>query len=162
MGERIRRVKVRKLVGWDKDSLTGKAKAVHTRKAKQGICSLLPIVRQVCSHLQESRAPSRVTPSLRTCPPPSSFFLQLLFLSMTSYGVKYPFGQLGSAVPAVSPPSFPCTPSLLTGGVEWEAERALTLCKHCSAITKPSLCYQQCFQHKSKTHKSHTGFYGEN
>ncbi|KAK4829699.1 hypothetical protein QYF61_006074 [Mycteria americana] len=39
----------------------------------------------------------------------------LYTLSMTSYGVEYPFGQLGSAVPAVSPPSFLCTPSLLTG-----------------------------------------------
>ncbi|KAK4814666.1 hypothetical protein QYF61_024802 [Mycteria americana] len=41
----------------------------------------------------------------------------LSMLSMTSHGVGYPFGQLGSAVPAVSPPSFLCTPSLLAGGV---------------------------------------------
>ena len=61
MGERIGRVKVRKLVGWDKDSLKrGKAKAVHTSKAKPGIHSPLPMGRQVFSHLQESRAPSRV------------------------------------------------------------------------------------------------------
>ena len=32
-------------------------------------------------------------------------------------GMEYPFGQLGSAVPAVSPPNFLCTPSLLAGGV---------------------------------------------
>ncbi|GAB0180862.1 hypothetical protein GRJ2_000551500 [Grus japonensis] len=37
---------------------------------------------------------------------------QLYMLSMTSYGMEYPFGQLGSAVPAVSPPNFMCTPSL--------------------------------------------------
>ncbi|KAK4821599.1 LOW QUALITY PROTEIN: hypothetical protein QYF61_025176 [Mycteria americana] len=37
----------------------------------------------------------------------------LYMLSMTSYGMEYPFGQLGSAVPAVSPPSFLCSPSLL-------------------------------------------------
>jgi len=36
-------------------------------------------------------------------------FLQLCMLSMTSYGTEYPFGQLGSAVPAVSPP-MPCAP----------------------------------------------------
>jgi len=34
---------------------------VYTSKAKQGINSLLPIARQVFSHPQESRAPSRVT-----------------------------------------------------------------------------------------------------
>ncbi|KAK4822228.1 hypothetical protein QYF61_011869, partial [Mycteria americana] len=34
-------------------------------------------------------------------------------LSMMPYGMEYPFGQLGSAVLAVSPPSFLCTPSLL-------------------------------------------------
>ena len=62
-------------------------------------------------------------------------------LGMTSYGLEYPFGQLGSAVPAVSPPSFLCTPSLLTGRAVWEAEKALTLCKHCSAVTKTSLYY---------------------
>ena len=37
--------------------------------------------------------------------------------SIMSYGVGYPFGQLGSAVPAMSPPSFLCTPSPLAGGV---------------------------------------------
>ena len=34
IGERIRRVKERKLVGSDKDSLIGKAKATHASKAK--------------------------------------------------------------------------------------------------------------------------------
>jgi len=42
-------------------------------------------------------------------------------------------------------------PGLLAGGVVCEAEKALTLCKHSPAITKTSLCYQHCFQHKSKT-----------
>ena len=57
MGERIRRAKVKKLVGQDKDSLIGKAKAAHTSKANQGIHSPLPIGRQAFSHLQESGAP---------------------------------------------------------------------------------------------------------
>ncbi|KAK4820156.1 hypothetical protein QYF61_020531 [Mycteria americana] len=39
--------------------------------------------------------------------------VELSMLSMTPYGVECPFGQLGSAVLAVSPPSFLCTPSLL-------------------------------------------------
>lgn len=40
--ERAGRVKVRKLVAWNKDSLVGIAKATHTSKVKQGIhCPLL-------------------------------------------------------------------------------------------------------------------------
>jgi len=38
-----------------------------------------------------------------------------------TYGMEYPFGQLGSAVPAVSPPDFLCTPSLLVVG--WGEEQ---------------------------------------
>jgi len=56
MGERVERVKVRKLVGWDKNGLIGKAKAAHANKAEQGIDSLLPVIMWVFSHLQESRA----------------------------------------------------------------------------------------------------------
>ena len=36
-------------------------------------------------------------------------------LGMTSYGMEYSFGQFGSAVLAVSPPSFLCPSSLLAG-----------------------------------------------
>ena len=46
---------------------------------------------------------------------------------MTPYGMEYPFGQLGSAVLAASPPIFLCSPSLLAGGVGREAEEALIL-----------------------------------
>jgi len=49
-GDRIRRAEVRKRMGRDKDSLIGKAKAVCASKAEQGICSLLPISRQLFSH----------------------------------------------------------------------------------------------------------------
>ena len=61
MGEGIGRGKVRNLVGWDEDSLIDNAKAARASKAKQGTHSLLPIGRQVVSHLWESRAPSRLT-----------------------------------------------------------------------------------------------------
>ena len=141
MRKRIRRVKVRKLVGWDKDSLTGKAKAVCTSKAKQRIHSPLPMDRQVFSHLQERRAPSHVTVTGEDkhhhskFPPP---FPQLYTLSMTPHSMECPFGQLGSAVPAVSPPNSLCTPSLLTGEGGWEAEKALALCKHCPIINTVS------------------------
>jgi len=103
----MRRVKVRKLVGWVKASLIGKA-----IKAKQGVHSLLPIGRQVFSRLQESPAPSRIngylarrTPSLQLSPPFFFFFPQLYMPSVTLHG----FGQLGSAVPALPLPAS-CAP----------------------------------------------------
>jgi len=79
--------------------------------------------RQAFSHLQESRAPSHVMVtgedkccnSERSPLPPSS--PQLYMLSVTLYGMENPFGQLGSALTAVSPPNYFCTPSLLAGGV---------------------------------------------
>lgn len=36
MGERIRKVKVRKVVGWDKERLMSKAKAMPTSRGEQG------------------------------------------------------------------------------------------------------------------------------
>ena len=120
MEERIGRVKVRKLMGWDKDSLIGKAKAAHVSEEKQRINSPLPMGRQGFSHPQESRAPSPVTVTWEDkhhnaeCPPlPSSS--PAYVLSVVSYGMEYPFGQLGSAVLAVSPPNSPCPSSPLAG-----------------------------------------------
>lgn len=55
LGERIQRVKARKLDGWDKDGFIGKAKVEHASKAKQGVRSLLPMCRQEFSHPQEIR-----------------------------------------------------------------------------------------------------------
>jgi len=113
-----------KLLGSDKDNSISKAKVPCISKAKEGIHSLLPISRQVFSHLQESRAPPHVKVTWENkhhhskCP---HFLLlaQVYVLSMTSYGMEYPFGQLGKAVPAVSPPSFLCPPACsLVGACE--------------------------------------------
>lgn len=158
MGERIGRVGLR-------ESLTSKAKAGCTNKAEQ----LLPTSGQVFSHLQGSwrwtslyclRRQNTITLNIH----PSSFFLQLLLsccdANMIWYGMEYPFGHFGSALPAGSPPSCLYAPSLLTDGVVWEAGKVSTLCKHCSEIAKISLNYQHWFQHKSKTW-SHTSCYEE-
>ncbi|PKU36209.1 pyruvate dehydrogenase isozyme 3 [Limosa lapponica baueri] len=63
--------------------------------------------------------------------PPRSFSPQLYIVSMKSYGMEYPFGQLGSAVLAVSPPNFLCSPppSLLTDLVKtsYDVARLLSL-----------------------------------
>jgi len=55
MGERIRSVKVRKLMAWDKDILVGKAKASCARR-KFWVNSVLPVDREILSHCQEGRA----------------------------------------------------------------------------------------------------------
>lgn len=69
-------------------------------------------------------------------------------LSTISYGVEYSLTHLGSAVVAMSPPNFLCTPRLLIGGVR--SREALTLCKHCSGVTKTSLIYQHVFSTSPK------------
>lgn len=61
IGERMGRPTGRNLMGWDKGSLTDKAKAACTSEAKEGIHSPLPISRQVFNRLQESTDPSCLT-----------------------------------------------------------------------------------------------------
>lgn len=55
---------------------------------------------------------------------------------MMPYGMEYSFGQLRSAV---APPNSLCTPSLLPSGAVREAQAALMLCKHSSAIAETSI-----------------------
>jgi len=47
---------------------------------------------------------------------PSFFFPHLLLLGTASYGIEYPFGQLGSAIPTASPLNSLCIPSLFADG----------------------------------------------
>ena len=75
-------------------------------------------------------------PSLPVSFPLHPFLLQHLLLSTVPCGMGYPFGHLGSAVLAVSSPSFLCLPSLLTGVAAWEAEKSLALSVHSSATTE--------------------------
>ncbi|KAK4826939.1 hypothetical protein QYF61_012788 [Mycteria americana] len=60
---------------------------------------------------------------------------QFLLLSMMLCVPEYPFGQLRSAVLAVSPPNLSPTLSLLIVEAAWKAE-VLRLCKHCSAAAE--------------------------
>lgn len=79
------------------------------------------------------------------------FYLWLLLLCMTLYHMDcYLFALFRSAVLGVSSLSPLPTPSLLTVEAEWEKERTLMVCKHCSAIGKTLVYYQHCFSHKSK------------
>ena len=152
MGDRNGRAKVRKITGWDKHSLAGKGKdALKSIAHKQSKtrnsfttshqqAGVQPAPKKQGCSTHESYS-GRQKPSSQK-PPPSFFLPQLSMLSMMSYSMEYHFGQLGSAVPAASPPTFSCTPSPLAGGVEWEAEKTLALCKHCSFVIKTSLSAQ--------------------
>lgn len=86
-GERTERVKARKTVQWDKDSFIGKAKAMHTEKANQGINSWLSRGRQM---VHTFRAPSHIRLTWEDkhrhskCPP-------FLLLHLTLCTKKYSF-----------------------------------------------------------------------
>lgn len=91
------------------------------KKSKTGNSLTLSMGRQVFSHPQESSTPSplRVTwedkqhhPELCCLLSSSPIFCMPI---MMPYGLGFPFGQLGPAALAVSPPSLD-TPSLLSGG----------------------------------------------
>jgi len=107
-----------------------------------------------CSAIsQESRAPSGIAVTWEDKCPHSKCPLLLSPAFIAKHDVirsGIPLWSVGSVVLVVSSPNFLCTPSLLTGGAEWETETTMTLCKHCSAVTKTFLRYQRCFRHKSK------------
>lgn len=137
-GQGIGRAKMRKLMSWDKkNSLIGERERKQNEWCK-GNRSPSPT----------SRPMPRQSPSnghLRRQQPPWLLHLhQFLFLSTTLCSVEeYPFCQFGSAVLALSPTHLLPTPSLLTRRsvcvcvcAEWDTEKALTLCKHCSVIAK--------------------------
>lgn len=69
--------------------------------------------------------------------------------------------SVGSAVPALFPPGLLPTLSLLTMVTEWETERTLMLCKHCSATVEPLVCYPCWFSNTSKPQQP-MGWYKEN
>lgn len=59
--------------------------------------------------------------------PSSFFFSELYLLTKMPCAMECPWGQLGSAVLPVFPPSSLCTPRSLTGEVGWE-DKSLMLC----------------------------------
>jgi len=72
----------------------------YTKQAKYNAIARYPLTNAQPIHEQQTLPPSHLPP--------------VLLFSVMSYGMEYPFGQFGSAVLAVSPPSFLCIPSLLT------------------------------------------------
>lgn len=147
MGKKIEKVKVKKLVGQRKDNII--------RKAKQGIHSLFLTGRQMFpafpgkqgSIISSSYGEDKCHNS-ECCP---TFSFPTAFIGkydITWYGISL---WLGSTVPDVSPPSVLCIPSIFAGGTMRKTAEGQMLLKHCSAITKTSLCCQCWFGYKSKT-----------
>lgn len=97
----------------------------HTNKAKQGIKSLLPMGRQLFSHLLESRTPHTWKGQMISLQTSSSSSLspQVYILSMKSYCTAYLFGQVGLPVLAVSPLASQESMAV------WNEEKALDLCQ---------------------------------
>lgn len=128
---RTGRVKMRKLVSWDKGSLRGKAKPFTQTKQNHFMAS---------SHQQAGVQPLPGRQSLSwlrgksdtitlTIPYAFLFFPKVLLLSTASCGVGYPFGLLGTDVPAVPLLSLLCT-------LPYSERKLKSLFKHCSATAK--------------------------
>lgn len=121
MVERVRRVKVRKLVGWDKDRLVGKAKAVCTGKQNKEFIQHIPSASR-CSAI--SRGIMVIWEDKQhhsEHPFPSFLFPQFCRLSMIPRGMGYPFGHLGQpSHPDMLPTSCALPDSFLMG---WQEEQ---------------------------------------
>lgn len=95
-------------------------------KAKQIIHSSLPLGRQVFSHPQEGRAPPHVTVTCEDKHHHSQHPHPVpLALCAECDAIWCGISLCSAGVLAVSPPGFLPIPSLLAGGVVWEAEKPL-------------------------------------
>lgn len=101
-------------------------------------CSAIPRKARL-HHMQQLLGKTKaITPNI-----PSVFLALALYAEL--YMIPYSMEYLES-VEVSCPCCVPfCPHSLLTGGVGWKAEKASTVCKHWSALTKISLNYQHCF-----------------
>lgn len=160
MGKRNRKVKVRKLLGQDKDSLLSKAKAVCASKGKERVNSRLPINEQIFSHFQESWDSScvMVTCEDKRC---NSKHPLLLPLSLSFY--YWAWCNLAWNTPLVSWGQLSWLCSLLASctfpAASCKAGTTLPPCKHHSSTAKTSMCQQHCFDPK---HKYQTSCFEQN
>ena len=72
---------------------------------------MIEYTKQVMNNAIAHHPPTDAQPVPKQQPPPASF-PPVYILSMTSYGMEYAFGQFGSAVLAVLPPSSCAPPHL--------------------------------------------------
>lgn len=100
---------------------------------QQGIRLLLPIIKLLFSHLQESRASSWVTVTWEN----------------KRYNCVLPSGLLWGSHPSCLYSTFLVHLQLTAHRCpRWESGKASALCQRCSWVTK-TFCYQHCSSHKS-------------
>lgn len=79
-------------------------------------------------------------------PPPHNFIAEH---NIIWHGMEIPVWLVPVICLIVPPPNLLCIPQSLWGvDTEWDTEKALMLCRHCSARAKTFVCYQHCFGHK--------------
>lgn len=144
--------KAKRLLHQDSDSLIGEAEAVHASKAKRAIHSLPTGSRQIPKRFPGNRASACERAAWEDkrhnhkCPP--LFLLSLSFywweglytgwnISLVSLGQLSWLGALLRS----------CPPWVYCLGGQSRNEKALKLCKDCSAMAKILLCNQHCFSH---------------
>lgn len=115
MGERIGKIRQKKLLGLDKDRLISEERRRVIMKAVTQHQRLMSSQSSTYSNIGKTAT-------------------QILPLSMMLYSVECWFGHCESAVMALF------SPSLFTGEAEWETEKGLMLSVPCSTITKRLLC----------------------
>jgi len=112
---------------------------------------ILPTDRQMFNHFQERRTPSHRPITWEDkhhnsehspLSPSSPSFHCWAQWPMVWHNDLW---SIGVSCPICVPSSLLVHSSLLTGRVGWKAEKALALCKHCSATTQTLVCYQHCF-----------------
>lgn len=127
--EKIRKVIVRKL-GWDKDSLIGKLVQSRTRNlftSSQRQAGIQPSSGKEITIRQNGHLGRQKT-KLQTCAP-SFFFPQISMLIKCCMMWNIPV-TIWSQLSWLCPIPTSCAPlGVLSGGVGWEAEKALMLCK---------------------------------
>lgn len=145
MRERIRRVKVRKLMACGKDSLLGK---------KKSVCAFSTSHPQTFSHFGLNDIILPFPGSIDYSPHVTviwqdkchnSVHPHLLLLSphlLWPYDMGWIHWSAGVSCPQCEGTA---------GGVSWEAKKSLAQCKYCSATTKIAVCFQHYFHHNSKT-----------
>lgn len=112
---------MRKLMSWEKDRLICEGK----RKKKAKVCAANDLM---TSHTWACSNGFPYPPLPKTKEALSSAFIPDIICHYINAGQSVP------GVQAVLSPSF-----LPTGGAEQEKEKALTLCTHCSAITRTAV-----------------------
>lgn len=145
MGERIREVKVRKFMGWDKGSFIAKSKAAHTSKAKFSTfhqqADVQPFPRKqgfvLYNDLFERQMPFCQSHA-------SSFFFSTAFIA-----VEISPQSSWVCCPDCVPCQFLEYPSLPIGREMSETRKFSVLYKHCSEITLEY--FQHYFHHQYKT-----------